>query len=181
MSLDPSYLEYPMRRRGMDHDSYLYSNLFERAPVAWPSGKSVAAVVMVSLEWFPIIPADKPFRAPGHMVTPYPDYRHYTSREYGTRVGVYRMLGAHEKVGAKASFAVNGAIADRYPQLVADIVSGGHEIVAHIAGRMRKHFIRILPGDVVTVAISPYDLSKGLITFRGPLRQAQKEGADTGD
>jgi len=45
---------------------------------------------------------------------------------------------------------------------------------------MRKHFIRILPGDIVTVAISPYDLSKGRITFRGPLRQAQKEGADTG-
>ncbi len=57
-------------------------------------------------------------------------------------------------------------------------LENGHEIVAHIAGRMRKHFIRILPGDTVTVAISPYDLSKGRITFRGPLRQAQKEGAD---
>ena len=59
-------------------------------------------------------------------------------------------------------------------------LDNGHEIVAHIAGRMRKHFIRILPGDVVTVAISPYDLSKGRITFRGPLRQAQK-GADAGE
>ena len=57
-------------------------------------------------------------------------------------------------------------------------LDNGHEIVAHIAGRMRKHFIRILPGDTVTVAISPYDLSKGHITFRGPLRAAQKEGAD---
>jgi translation initiation factor IF-1 len=54
-------------------------------------------------------------------------------------------------------------------------LDNGHEIVAHIAGKMRKHFIRILPGDVVTVAISPYDLSKGRITFRGPLRQATKE------
>ena len=44
----------------------------------------------------------------------------------------------------------------------------GHEIVAHIAGKMRKHFIRILPGDIVTIAISPYDPSKGRITFRGP-------------
>ncbi len=50
-----------------------------------------------------------------------------------------------------------------------------HEIVAHIAGKMRKHFIRILPGDVVTVAISPYDLGKGRITYRGPLRQATQE------
>ena len=47
----------------------------------------------------------------------------------------------------------------------------GHEIVAHIAGKIRKNFIRILPGDVVTVAISPYDLSKGRITYRGPLRK----------
>ena len=57
-------------------------------------------------------------------------------------------------------------------------LESGHEIVCHIAGRMRKHFIRILPGDTVTVAISPYDVSKGRITFRGPLRQAQKEDAD---
>lgn len=57
-------------------------------------------------------------------------------------------------------------------------LDNGHEIVAHIAGKMRKHFIRILPGDIVTVAISPYDVSKGRITFRGPLRQA-KEAAET--
>lgn len=60
-------------------------------------------------------------------------------------------------------------------------LDNGHEVVAHIAGRMRKHFIRILPGDVVTIAISPYDLTKGRITFRGPLRQAQKEGVDASE
>ena len=56
-------------------------------------------------------------------------------------------------------------------------LDNGHEIIAHIAGKMRKHFIRILPGDVVTIAISPYDLSKGRITYRGPLRQATQEAA----
>ena len=56
-------------------------------------------------------------------------------------------------------------------------LDNGHEIIAHIAGKIRKHFIRILPGDIVTVAISPYDLNKGRITFRGPLRQANKESA----
>ncbi|HEY1861829.1 MAG TPA: translation initiation factor IF-1 [Gemmataceae bacterium] len=50
-------------------------------------------------------------------------------------------------------------------------LENGHEIIAHIAGKIRKHFIRILPGDTVTVSISPYDLNKGRITFRGPLRQ----------
>ena len=53
----------------------------------------------------------------------------------------------------------------------------GHELIAHIAGRIRKNFIRILPGDIVTVAISPYDTSKGRITFRGPLRQREDQGA----
>ena len=42
----------------------------------------------------------------------------------------------------------------------------GHEILAHISGKMRLHFIRLMPGDKVTVEMSPYDLSKGRITFR---------------
>lgn len=131
MSLDPSYLDYPHRSRGMDHDYYAYSNIFDRAPIAWPSGKKVAVAVLVNLEWFPILPEDKPFRAPGHMVTPYPDYRHYTSREYGTRVGFYRMLDGFAKVGAKVTVATNAAIAQRYPQIIADIMAAGHEIIGH--------------------------------------------------
>ena len=42
----------------------------------------------------------------------------------------------------------------------------GHTIIAHVAGRMRKHFIRIVPGDKVRVELSPYDLTKGRITYR---------------
>jgi allantoinase len=131
MTLDAAYLEYPHRRQGYDHDLYAWSNLQERKPVAWPNGKGVAVWVCIDLEWFPITPEDKPFRAPGHMQTAYPDYRHYTSREYGTRVGFYRLLDALAKTGVVASVAVNGAIAERYPQVVADIVAAGHEIVAH--------------------------------------------------
>jgi len=41
-----------------------------------------------------------------------------------------------------------------------------HEVLAHISGKMRMHFIKILPGDVVTLEISPYDLSRGRITYR---------------
>jgi len=131
MSLDPSYLDYPRRGRGMDHDFYRYSNLFERAPIHWLGDAKVAIAIMVNLEWFSIVPNDAPFRAPGHMATPYPDYRHYTSREYGTRVGFYRLLDAFARVGANVSVATNAAIAERYPQIIADIVAGGHEIVAH--------------------------------------------------
>ena len=59
-------------------------------------------------------------------------------------------------------------------------LDNGHEVIAHIAGKMRKNFIRILPGDIVTVAISPYDLTKGRITYRGPLRQVAPEGPAPG-
>jgi allantoinase len=131
MTLDPSYLEYPMRRRGMDHDLYPWLNLFERPPIAWPGGRRVLTWIVIDLEWFPITPVDKPFRAPGHMQTSYPDYRHYTSRDYGNRVGIYRLLDALQKIGATVSIAANAAIADRYPALINDIVASGHEIIAH--------------------------------------------------
>jgi len=45
-------------------------------------------------------------------------------------------------------------------------MDNGHIILAHVSGKMRKHFIRILPGDTVTVEVSPYDLSRGRITYR---------------
>jgi allantoinase len=131
MTLNPTYLEYPKRRLGYDHDLYAWSAIQQRKPVSWPEGKSVALWVCVSLEWFPITPSDTPFRAPGHMQTAYPDYRHYTARDYGNRVGVYRLLEAFAKAGVKASFATNSAIAERYPELVAEIVAAGHEIIAH--------------------------------------------------
>jgi len=131
MSLEPGYLTYPKRRLGYDHDLYRWSALRDRQPVSWPAGKKVAVWICVSLEWFPILPGDTPFRAPGHMVTPYPDYRHYTSREYGTRIGLYRLLDAFAQAGATVSVATNSTIAERYPAVLADIVAAGHEIVAH--------------------------------------------------
>lgn len=131
MSLDPGYLDYPKRSEGYDHALYPYRALHEAKPVQWPGGKRVATWLCVSLEWFPITPEDKPFRAPGHMQTAYPDYRHYTARDYGNRVGVYRLLDAFAKVGVPASFAINSAVAERYPVLLRDIVTAGHEVIAH--------------------------------------------------
>jgi translation initiation factor IF-1 len=45
-------------------------------------------------------------------------------------------------------------------------LENGHEIIAHVAGRMRRHYIRLVPGDSVTVELTPYDLTKGRITYR---------------
>ena len=46
------------------------------------------------------------------------------------------------------------------------VLENGHEIIAHISGKMRMHYIKILPGDKIRVEMSPYDLSKGRIVFR---------------
>ena len=46
-------------------------------------------------------------------------------------------------------------------------IEGGHFVLAHISGTMRKHYIRSIPGDRVTVELSPYDLTRGRITYRG--------------
>ncbi|GMU24414.1 MAG: translation initiation factor IF-1 [Phycisphaerae bacterium] len=53
-------------------------------------------------------------------------------------------------------------------QFLVEADSGGtkHEVLAHISGKMRKNFIRIVPGDIVTVEVSPYDLSRGRIVYR---------------
>ena len=48
-----------------------------------------------------------------------------------------------------------------------ELEENGHKVLAHISGKMRKHYIRILTGDTVTVEMTPYDLTKGRITFRG--------------
>ena len=45
-------------------------------------------------------------------------------------------------------------------------LENGHQVLAHVSGKMRMHFIRILPGDKVTVELSPYDLTRGRITYR---------------
>jgi translation initiation factor IF-1 len=45
-------------------------------------------------------------------------------------------------------------------------LDSGHNVIAHVAGKMRKNFIRIVPGDKVTIELSPYDLTKGRITYR---------------
>ncbi len=50
-------------------------------------------------------------------------------------------------------------------------IEGDHTILCHVSGRMRRHRIRMLPGDIVTIEMSPYDLSKGRIVYRGPMRR----------
>ncbi len=62
---------------------------------------------------------------------------------------------------------MEGTVVDTLPNTMFRVeLENGHIIIAHISGKMRKHYIRILTGDKVTVEMTPYDLSKGRITYR---------------
>ena len=62
---------------------------------------------------------------------------------------------------------VEGVVSEALPNAKFRVkLDNGHEVEAHISGKIRMHFIRILPGDKVKVELSPYDLSRGRITFR---------------
>lgn len=62
---------------------------------------------------------------------------------------------------------MEGTIEEALPNAMFRVVlENGHKVLAHISGKMRKHFIKILPGDKVKVELSPYDLTRGRITYR---------------
>ncbi|MEL7028403.1 MAG: polysaccharide deacetylase family protein [Pseudomonadota bacterium] len=65
------------------------------------------------------------------MATPYPDYRTYTTRDYGNRVGVFRIFRVLDALGVKASAVMNSAVAERYPSLLAEVQRRGWEVTAH--------------------------------------------------
>ena len=63
---------------------------------------------------------------------------------------------------------MEGTVTEALPNTTFRVeLENGHSIIAHISGKMRKHYIRILTGDTVKVEMTPYDLTKGRITFRG--------------
>ena len=63
---------------------------------------------------------------------------------------------------------VEGTVTDTYRNATFEVeLENGHKVLACISGKLRMHYIRILPGDKVTVELSPYDLSRGRITWRG--------------
>ncbi len=70
--------------------------------------------------------------------------------------------------GQKEVIKMQGTVVEALPntQFRVELENGGHSIIAHISGKMRKHYIRLVPGDKVEVEMTPYDLTKGRISFR---------------
>jgi len=72
-----------------------------------------------------------------------------------------------EDMAKEDSIEVQGTVLETLPNAMFRVeMENGHKILAHISGKMRMHFIKILPGDKVTVELSPYDLTRGRITYR---------------
>ena len=70
-------------------------------------------------------------------------------------------------MGKQDVIEIDGEVVDTLPNAMFKVkLANGQEILAHVSGKIRMHYIRILPGDRVTVEISPYDLTRGRITFR---------------
>lgn len=68
---------------------------------------------------------------------------------------------------ATDAITVDGKVVEALPNAMFTVeLDNGHSVLGHLAGKMRKHYIRVLPGDRVVVELSPYDLTRGRITFR---------------
>lgn len=72
-----------------------------------------------------------------------------------------------EAVAKEDVIEVEGTVIEPLPNAMFKVeLENGHQVLAHVSGKIRMHFIRILPGDKVTVELSPYDLTRGRITYR---------------
>ena len=71
------------------------------------------------------------------------------------------------KMAKKERIEVEGKVITILPNTMFRVeLANGHQVLAHISGKMRKHYIKILPGDRVLIELSPYDLSRGRVTYR---------------
>lgn len=130
MSLPEDYLTYPKRGYGQDIDRHDWQLAKDRKPISWPGGQPLAVMIVIPCEFYPLNPTNKPFGHPRGMKTPYPDLRHFTTRDYGNRIGVYRLLDILKQHDLKATFPLSAALLSRASPLVDAILSDGHEIAA---------------------------------------------------
>ncbi len=182
-ALPENYLDYPLRRYGMDHDRYDWSMLPERKPVVWPNNARVALWVVPALEWFPLNMAGVPFKPPGAMQTAYPDLRHYTLRDYGNRVGIFRIMKALEKHGIRPTVAVNAAVAVRYPSLIKECTQRGWEIMANGLDMDHLHHAGLALDDEKKLIDTTLEILRRASgqAVRGWLSPAKSESASTLD
>ncbi|MSO65054.1 MAG: polysaccharide deacetylase [Alphaproteobacteria bacterium] len=168
----------------MDHNRYDWSLLVRRKPVEWPNGARIALWIVPALEFFPLDMPAKPFRAPGGMVLPYPDLRHFTLREYGNRVGIFRVMDALDASGiSRVSVALNSAVAERTPYLVAEIKRRNWEVIAHGVDMGKLHYGGQAEGEEKALVAEAVGKLRALTgqKVRGWLSPAKSQSLNTPD
>jgi peptidoglycan/xylan/chitin deacetylase (PgdA/CDA1 family) len=101
----------------MDNELFDYSPIVDRAPIQWPDGKRVAFYVGLNVEHFEV---DKPSTSLNAATASFaPDPLNYGWRDYGLRVGIWRMVKTFDKYGVRPSVLLNSDVAARYPQVIA--------------------------------------------------------------
>lgn len=80
---------------------------------------------------------------------------------------IMRRRNEEKRMSKEDVIEIEGVVVEKLPNAMFKVeLENGHQVLAHISGKLRKNFIRILPGDTVTMEMSPYDLTKGRITWR---------------
>lgn len=126
--LPPDYLEYAERRYGQDQDRYDWA--YTDSAKSTGDGARANLAITIPIERFILNPEGTPFRAPGAMVTPYPDLRHFTTRDYGNRIGVFRLLKVLRDLDLRATFPISAKLLEDISPLTERILADGHEIAA---------------------------------------------------
>ena len=119
---------------GMDHDHYPFSALPTRPVLPWPGEARLAAFVLLYLEHWELqapVSACRDPRFVGEFGSFDPDYRSWTQREYGNRVGIFRVLDLLDAAGIVPAVAASAMAVDRHPRLIAMLRERGCEFIAH--------------------------------------------------
>ena len=119
---------------GMDNPWYDYSPYPKRPLLAWPKNARVGWFVLLHLEYWELVPDETSLKDPRHVgeLGSYtPDYRTWTQRDYGNRVGIFRVLDVLDRYQIRAGVAVNALAAERYPYLIEQFKKRKYEFIAH--------------------------------------------------
>ena len=94
-------------------------------------------------------------------------YKFCPKADVNKPISTYNYRVQQQDMAKEEGIEMEGTVIDTLPNTMFRVeLENGHVVTAHISGKMRKHYIRILTGDKVTVQLTPYDLTKGRITFR---------------
>jgi len=126
----------PFHPAGMDHGHYVWSPISERAPLRWPDGRPLALAVLILVEHIELYPPANTVQVPlpaGNMMGmwSFPYMPILAQREYGHRVGIFRLLDMLGGLGIPPTIAIDAMAAERYPELVRQCAALGAEFVGH--------------------------------------------------